>query len=122
VAFPAKLNTFGEAGLCSLVMVNVGGLVLLPDGRVPELLPRERTVTGGIGNFGGMTLPVLFGNILPGNCLTVLLLGVAGAVPVEGGLPVRPRVPVYPKVGRRPGRPVCPLVSPPVRNIKGFVQ
>ncbi len=33
VAFLAELNTFGEAGLCSLVMVNAGGAsVLLPEG------------------------------------------------------------------------------------------
>jgi hypothetical protein len=49
--------------------------------------------------FGGMTLPNLLGNPLPGNCLTVLLLGVIGAVPVDGGLPVRPRVPVLFPVG-----------------------
>jgi hypothetical protein len=29
VAFPAKLSIFGEAGLCSLVMVNVGSVPLL---------------------------------------------------------------------------------------------
>jgi hypothetical protein len=36
VAFPAKLNPFGEAGLCSFVMVKVGNVpVLLPTGAAP---------------------------------------------------------------------------------------
>jgi hypothetical protein len=34
VAFPAKLNKFGEAGLCCLVMVCAGNVpVVLPDGK-----------------------------------------------------------------------------------------
>jgi hypothetical protein len=91
VAFPAKPNTFGGTGLCSLVIVNAGS--------VPVLFPVgcALVVPGGtlkVRLFGGGKLPNLLGNPLPGNCLTVLLLGVEGVFPRDGGLPVRPRVPV----------------------------
>jgi hypothetical protein len=100
VAFPAKPNTFGGTGLCSLVIVNAGGVPVLfpvgcalvvPGGTLKRVLP------GGImivRLFGGGKLPNLLGNPLPGNCLTVLLLGVEGVFPRDGGLPVRPRAPV----------------------------
>jgi hypothetical protein len=38
---------------------------------------------------GGMTLPNLLGNSLPGNSLTVLLLGVEGSFPTRPGKAIR---------------------------------
>jgi len=70
VAFPAKLSKFGEAGLCSFVMVNVGSvplllfpgnalvvpggpLIMLPGGNVLVLVfPDGRTFVGGDGKVG----------------------------------------------------------------------
>jgi hypothetical protein len=66
VTFPAKLNTFGEEGLCSLVMVcedsvpvvlpEVGAAVILP-GRTLIMLPRGNALVllfpGGITFVGG---------------------------------------------------------------------
>jgi hypothetical protein len=62
VALCAKLNTFGEAGLCSLVTVNAG--------RVPVLLPVEGSafvVPGGtlIMLPGGSGVPVLLPVVIP---------------------------------------------------------
>ena len=71
LAFPAKLNMFGEAGLRPLYMVNEGGvpelllvgneltvpggtLIMLPGGGVPLLLPE-----GGNALVGGSDIRVL---------------------------------------------------------------
>ena len=84
VALPAKLSIFGDAGLCSLVIVSAGSApVLLPVGCV-------LVVPGGTLNIlpGGSALVLLF----PGSAFVVFLMGlnmlVFPGVPVllpEGG-------------------------------------